>query len=557
MAFQQNCRHRGSSNPTTSLDAVLASSSAEDRSATTTATDEQVQVPAPPFSPTHVGWTDQPSRDGRQTDKEPGSVSMPSPSAPSETRSARSTSSASRNSNRLSLTLPIAPPNSLPSRPVPTPTSSVPPTPCETSAVAFPADPNELIIAIAAQERRVLELKEELVRAEGELVKLKKQFTAAEAYKKRTSGRRCDPLRVVPSPGPGLTSYEDTPVVNRSTELERRKAILLAQSQGTLRDHKRTVISGGHTRTLSLLSPTKPTAEFPLHEDPIVRRSVDSPSGPDWRPKTATALNKRATWAPRQTQQSNGVKQIANDFKQGLWTFVEDLRQATVGDEAITGKFNRTSDMALRLNRDDGDQDTIRAPAGNRGRVPFPVETSSETITTTKSSSPSPGSFTDRVQHRRTTSKASETTKARKHFSWTPLTFDQFDDDDWSNWDTPTSKQSRWSGSTVNGDIIPAIPEKLDETEATLRRKRSHSELRSASQSPSAPTSQSTASATETSPPPANKLDDLPQALLHRLSPGNIKRTAADFMREWEKSLSPPPETTAFEETHAHASAVP
>ncbi len=41
------------------------------------------------------------------------------------------------------------------------------------------------------------------------------------------------------------------------------------------------------------------------------------------------------------------------------------------------------------------------------------------------------------------------------------------------------------------------------------------------------------------------KLEELPQVILNRLSPGNIKRTAADFMREWEKSLSPPPETVS------------
>lgn len=32
------------------------------------------------------------------------------------------------------------------------------------------------------------------------------------------------------------------------------------------------------------------------------------------------------------------------------------------------------------------------------------------------------------------------------------------------------------------------------------------------------------------------------QAALNRLTPGNIKRTATDLMKEWEKSLSPPVE---------------
>ena len=42
------------------------------------------------------------------------------------------------------------------------------------------------------------------------------------------------------------------------------------------------------------------------------------------------------------------------------------------------------------------------------------------------------------------------------------------------------------------------------------------------------------------SPTAASKLEELPQVILSSLSPGNIKRTAADFMREWEKSLSTP-----------------
>jgi hypothetical protein len=37
-----------------------------------------------------------------------------------------------------------------------------------------------------------------------------------------------------------------------------------------------------------------------------------------------------------------------------------------------------------------------------------------------------------------------------------------------------------------------------------------------------------------------NKLEELLPPVLNRLTPSNIKRTAADFMKEWERSLSPP-----------------
>jgi hypothetical protein len=45
-----------------------------------------------------------------------------------------------------------------------------------------------------------------------------------------------------------------------------------------------------------------------------------------------------------------------------------------------------------------------------------------------------------------------------------------------------------------------------------------------------------------------NKLEDLlPQALMNRLTPSNLKRTASDFMKEWERSLASPEEISAAE----------
>ncbi|KAI0133158.1 hypothetical protein F4776DRAFT_626340 [Hypoxylon sp. NC0597] len=310
--------------------------------------------------------------------------------------------------------------------------------------------------------------------------------------------------------------YDETPAVRYTSELERRKAILLAQSQATPKERRRTVIRGGHTRALSLLSPTRSANG---DDEP---RSADAYSNPPSIPNPAP-INKRATWAPRQSQPANGMKQMAEELKQGLWTFVEDLRQATVGDEAISGTTNRTSEMGSRSSRTEGDQDTIRASTSSRGRIPFQNESDSATETPQKQSA---GSFSDRFQHRRTTSRVEP--KAKKHFSWTPLTFDSFDDEDWSNWESPSVKTARWSGSTVNGDIITAIPERSTENEGTLRRKQSRSELRSPS------------------PQTPSRLEELPQAILNRLAPSNLKNTTSNFIKEWEKSLSPPAESTSF-----------
>ncbi|KAI5865514.1 hypothetical protein GGS23DRAFT_595033 [Durotheca rogersii] len=493
-------RRRGLQDSAISLDAVLTPSSdvAADPSSAGDAT-----IPTSP----RAHCTESAGESG-QAEKDAPSNSVHSPLPRSETRSTRSTSTTSRNSNRLSLTLPIAPPDSAPSRP--TPSSSVPPTPIEMSALSSPTDPNDFIIAIAAQDRRVLVLREELAQAEIELKRLKKQWESYEAYKRRAPTRNFNPHQPM-SPLLDGQRGGDLGSTRFASELERRKAILRAQSQATPRDSKRTIISGGHTRTLSLLSPTRSTSG-----DPDERRSVDLyPSSPAL--PSPALLSKRATWAPRQSQPTNGMKQIANDFKQGLWTFVEDLRQVTIGDEAISGLSNRTSDMGSRPGRIEGDQDTIRASATSRGQIP--VQSDSDSAETPSRSST--GSFSDRYQHRRTSSKPEP--KAKKRFSWTPLTYDNFDDEDWSNWDTPNVKTARWSGSTVNGDIIPAIPERAAESEGTLRRKPSRSELRSPS------------------PQTPSKLE-LPQAILSRLTP----LTPGNIIKEWEKSLSPPAESTSF-----------
>ncbi|KAI0392611.1 hypothetical protein F5Y17DRAFT_435586 [Xylariaceae sp. FL0594] len=490
-------------------------------------TDWKASDPAPPAAyPTQsdAGQENEAKENGpRMTDAPSKSMAPPPPPPPDttetfETRSTRSTSSASRTANRLSLTLPIAPPNSIPSRP--TPTSSIPPTPVDATAYNSLFDSEDITAAIAAQERRVLELREELARAELELKDLRSQWIRSRACVMRPSSKTVEPPRSL-APATTLQGVPgESPGPKRISELERRKTILLAQSQGTPRQHKRTVIRGGHTRTLSLLSPTKSVIDMPAYEDRDPLRSPDSVSSRS-SSTAGNTLNKRATWAPHQTQQQVGVKQLANDLKQGLLTFVEDLRQATVGEESVSGTTHRTLDMGARPAQGDVDQDTIRASTANRGRIPFSPEPDSQPGTPSDTlSRPSTSGSNDRFQHRRTTSRPEPRTK--KRFSWTPLTFESVDDDDWSNWDSPSVKTSRWSGSTANGEAIPVIPERADENESTLKAKRSRNDLQSSSP-----------------PKTPSKLEELPQAILHRFTPSKIRTTASNFIKDWERSLSP------------------
>ena len=46
--------------------------------------------------------------------------------------------------------------------------------------------------------------------------------------------------------------------------------------------------------------------------------------------------------------------------------------------------------------------------------------------------------------------------------------------------------------------------------------------------------------ATFEKPSPSPKLEELLPPMLNRLTPANLKRTASDLMKEWEKSLLPP-----------------
>jgi len=397
-------------------------------------------------------------------------------------------------------------------------------------------DSNEFITAIAAQERRVLELREELSRAESDLARLKKQWATHEAYKKRSERRVVEPLRPIST---NLDLQED-PVTRRSAEVDRRKALLhQLNQQNTPERGRRRVFRGGHTRTLSLLSPTKADGDFSVHEDvsESSRSRFEEPDSPyvsRYAPVTQAQISKRASWAPRSTVQTSGVKQIAQDLRQGLWTFVEDLRQATVGDEPITGQgtYLRGNDGALRATlaanalSQAGDQDTIKASGSNsrpRAAAAFEEPPTSTPQSTEEKKTPSVESEGDDATKRRTLSRSNtEAGRSVKRFSWTPLSVDACDDDDWSNWDSPSVNSPRWSGTTVNGDIIPSIPEKRDENDTPLRSKSSKSRLSGHSSSPS-----------------AHKLEELLPPMLNRFAP--IKNATSNLMKEWERSLYPVP----------------
>lgn len=419
---------------------------------------------------TTATWDDTSTRtstDQASGEKGVHSATMPPPppqnaTGQSSPRQSRPTSPATRNANRLSLTLPIAPPTSDPSRPAPMSASisSVPGTPINSAGSSTHSDTNEFIIAIAAQERRVLELKEQLMQAEVDLAMLKKKLPSQDGYNHRTRQARYS--YHAESTRSSFPGDEDRSTPRHSMDLDRRK-MLLQQSQNTPTQNRRRVMRGGHTRTLSLLSPAKTTdAPFNVLEDrqpeplglpPIERRAAQL---------TNPNLAKRASWQPQSAHnQAAGMPSFVEDFRLGLKAFVEDIRQITVGDEPITGQ-DRTSPIPQQRRTLSGtDQDTVRASQTARPKVSNAFDSPSSAT-----SSPTPSTRGS------TSLERTKSARGSKHFLWTPLSFDSLDDGDWSSWESPAStKPARWSGSTVNNggiEDIQSIPEAGEEGDDSL-----------------------------------------------------------------------------------------
>lgn len=352
---------------------------------------------------------------------------------------------------RLSLSFPILPANSSLSprnaSPVASPIYSPASAPITDVSAITPDDPMAFLTALAAQERRVLELKEELGKAEIELGRLKRQWAVHEATKKLhditpTSTDRLRPLNTsIAASGEGILSPG-------REQYQARKATL-SSLNGT--SNRKVLPSQRHQRTLSLLATNNTNRDhtyrqpFPQpgvldgdHPALVKRHTFANPSSShstsssvssvqSARPARPQSLIDVSLSAAKRNSQDALIrtgKQMAEDFKEGLWTFIEDLRQATVGDEAISSSVNSTG---------------IRASPHNAGMV------RSSSKTSTRSSSPANG-----IKH----SKEKEESLI------------DFGDDDTPErieeesllMDEPSSSSTRWStSSTILSDSHSAM----------------------------------------------------------------------------------------------------
>jgi Domain of unknown function (DUF4048) len=244
-----------------------------------------------------------------------------------------------------------------------TPAASIRSSPQLPTVVASSVEFNTFLTSLATQERRVLELREELQRAEAELSLLKKQWAQHEAGRKKNELRQAERLQPLPNRFRGVTDSHNenalTPAAASRASLES------GADRPVCRKSTQRVFSGSrHTRALSLLAPSTamsqpgqssafqdtllPTVtktEVHCKQPPLSRSSTISSAEQNMGfGRTYKQLAGRRSMPPpaRDVIVSTG-KKMASDLREGLWTFFEDMRHATVGKEGIHGTEPRTA----------------------------------------------------------------------------------------------------------------------------------------------------------------------------------------------------------------------
>ncbi|KAI9828448.1 MAG: hypothetical protein M1832_002876 [Thelocarpon impressellum] len=466
----------------------------------------------------------------------------------------RSMSGGGRNGKRLSLNFPVQAPGSPhPARHTPSSsTSATPVTPflprLAEKGFHSPTDSGSFLVDLAAQERRVLELKEELQRAERELEKLKRQWAMHEASRKRDELRHAEQMQPL---GSSLNSVENSGdessgSARRSTERRMRSATNAAASNS-----RRKVMSGQkHTRALSLLSPARNGAPEPFPQprpltepdgpDPAASRSVPSPNilasnVPPETPRHASARGPGgANGDPPKDAILRTGRRMAEDFKDGLWTFIDDLRQATVGDEPVNGMGHRATGPNTASN-------AARKKSGKEGPEGAAKPSPSRSATGKRSSRSSlrvesplgaalidvGGTFWQEQGISEARDRTGDVAPPPSTDSPHPdvaQTRVRGEDDRWDAWEPSDAKEQspRWSSSTAvsEGRLSPPTGQSSPST----------------STSTVAMPSQKTTAA---------KREDLAWPALKQLSPVNLKRTASTLLSDWERSLTPRPEAAS------------
>tara|TARA_R110002003_G_scaffold175_14_gene14286 strand:- start:989 stop:2851 length:1863 start_codon:yes stop_codon:yes gene_type:complete len=417
--------------------------------------------------------------------------------------------------------------------------------------VSTPSETNILAV-LAAQERYVLELKEELNKAEADLQILKKHYASHEANKFRNDARKVAQLQPVKTSLIDLSpDQEDEDGSNTwmQKEMEQRKA--LARNSNA-KSSQRKVFSGSrHLRTLSLLSPDKAyTPSFPQPGD--LQEEEHAPKRPELLTRSSTSSDiARQVVEPgkHERHDSSGLPtiqrdqliragtQMATDLKNGLFTFIEDIRQATVGDEAVHGADGSASANVRDSLIKGGRKASLGRPALDRSAS---SKKPSQTTGSTGDdfwkemglSEPKSSPMHSKKTH---TNKPAQTPQKQ-----TRNLMD--DDEEWDNWETPNDTYTDKVGDAQDSsdESEPSSPGPGSSRTSTRYHSKRHD-----SKASSLTTASSTGDDARDS-----KRNSIPWPDLVKLSPNNLKRTASHLMKEWEKQLTPPPESRVSNHSH-------
>ncbi|KAF2702811.1 hypothetical protein K504DRAFT_419541 [Pleomassaria siparia CBS 279.74] len=450
-----------------------------------------------------------------------------------------------RSSKRLSLQFPIQPSPNLTPKLRPQSWVAAPSPMSPTVADVSPTETNLLAI-LAAQERYVLELKEELKKAEEDLGTLKKHWANNEFLKQRNDSRKVTQLQPLNTTLANLKvdSEDDTgsPAwVQRETD--RRKALHSGQ-----KITNRKVFSGSrHLRTLSLLSPDTLAANyqpsFPHPHD--IRDGIDESITRTHtliRHATTPDMAKHMSETQTDDQFELGVstaqreaivrtsKKLATDFKDGLFSFIDDIRQATVGDEASDGLVSPSG----------------KAPTTKTARKVSEGRPGLNRATSSKKSSQKVDAIADDFwkEHGLIETKAVPTAK-KTHTTKTARTPQKPSKDleeleDWDNWDTPNDKYTKVAEHHSSDSEESSSP--VSGLSSSRTSTRYHSQ-RHDSKASSLTSISSSGPAEDIVLRENTKRNSLQWPDLVKFSPTNLKRTASHLMKEWEQSLTPPPES--------------
>jgi hypothetical protein len=412
--------------------------------------------------------------------------------------------------------------------------------------IASPTETNILAV-LAAQERYVLELKDDLNKAEADLVTLKKHWAYHEAHKRRDEVRKVatklQPVNTLIDISDDKDD-EDGSNTWMQKEMERRK-VLLANTKSS----QRKVFSGSrHLRTLSLLSPDKAYAPpFPqpldIQEDEPVNKQPELPTRSSTSSDIPRNLNdmverydmgENMSGMPtiQREQLIRAGTRMATDFKNGLFTFIEDIRQATVGDEAVN-------------EAGEGPAPGMRDPLVKGARKPSNGRPSLNRSASSKQSNRTGSTGDDFWKENGLSEPKSSPMHNKKTHMNKPAQTPQKqtskatdEEEEWDNWETPndtyTDKPIDGQDSSDESDAPSSTGPGSSRTSTRYHSKRHDSKASSLT---------TTSSNGQLEDGRDSKRNSIPWPDLVKLSPNNLKRTASHLMKEWEKQLTPPPES--------------